>query len=95
MTAAQQTTLAKQRAVNGHPDPYQVGFLGIGNESWDCGGNMTADYYLSQLKIYSRFVKIIDARTSSNLGARKAARAARTIREQPGEENILDHPKQS
>src|SRR5487761_1094956 len=30
--------------------------MGIGNESWSCGGDMTADYYLSQLKIYSRFV---------------------------------------
>jgi len=56
MTAAQPTALAKERAANGHPDPYKVGFLGIGNESWDCGGNMTAEYYLSQLKIYSRFV---------------------------------------
>ena len=32
-------------------------YLGIGNESWDCGGNMTPEYYLSQLKIYSRFVR--------------------------------------
>ena len=56
MTAAQPTALAKERAANGHPDPYQVGFLGIGNESWGCGGNMTPDYYLSQLKIYSHFV---------------------------------------
>ena len=31
--------------------------MGIGNESWACGGNMTEDYYLSQLKIYSRFVR--------------------------------------
>ena len=57
MTAAQPTALAKERAANGHPDPYQVGFLGIGNESWGCGGNMTADYYLSQLKIYSHFAR--------------------------------------
>ena len=57
MTAAQPTTLAKERAANGHPEPYKVGYLGIGNESWDCGGNMTPDYYLSQLKIYSRFVR--------------------------------------
>jgi alpha-N-arabinofuranosidase len=57
MTAAQPTTLAKERAANGHPAPYKVGYLGIGNESWACGGNMTADYYLSQLKIYSRFVR--------------------------------------
>ena len=57
MTTNQPTTLAKERAANGHPAPWKVGFLGIGNESWDCGGNMTADYYLSQLKIYTRFVR--------------------------------------
>ncbi|MBN1489379.1 MAG: alpha-N-arabinofuranosidase [Phycisphaerae bacterium] len=57
MTAAQPTTLAKERAANGHPAPYKVAYLGIGNESWDCGGNMTPDYYLSQLKAYSRFVR--------------------------------------
>ena len=57
MTADQPTTLAKERAANGHPAPWKVAYLGIGNESWDCGGNMTADYYLSQLKIYSRFVR--------------------------------------
>ncbi len=56
MTAAQPTTLAKERATNGHPEPYKVAYLGIGNESWDCGGNMTPDYYASQMKIYSRFV---------------------------------------
>jgi alpha-N-arabinofuranosidase len=57
LTTSQQTTLAKERAANGHPAPYKVAYLGIGNESWECGGNMTADYYLSQLKIYSHFVR--------------------------------------
>ena len=57
MTAAQETTLARERAANGHPAPFKVGFVGIGNESWACGGNMTADYYLSQLGIYSHFVR--------------------------------------
>jgi len=57
MTTDQPTTLAKERAANGRPAPWRVGYLGIGNESWDCGGNMTADYYLSQLKTYSRFVR--------------------------------------
>ena len=56
MTAAQPTALAKERTANGHSDPYKVGIMGIGNESWSCGGDMTADYYVSQLKIYSRFV---------------------------------------
>lgn len=57
LTTDQPTDLAKERAANGHPKPYKIPFLGIGNESWDCGGNMTPDYYLSQLKIYSRFVR--------------------------------------
>jgi alpha-N-arabinofuranosidase len=57
LTTEQQTTLAKERAANGHPAPYTIAYLGIGNESWDCGGNMSPDYYLSQLKIYSRFVR--------------------------------------
>lgn len=60
MTSAQPTTLAKERAANGHPEPYKVALLGIGNESWDCGGNMTPDYYASQMKIYSRFVRNLD-----------------------------------
>ncbi len=57
MTTAQPTTLEKERAADGHPAPYKVPLLGIGNESWDCGGNMTPEYYLSQLKIYSHFVR--------------------------------------
>jgi alpha-N-arabinofuranosidase len=57
MTTAQPTTLAKERAANGHAAPYHIAFLGIGNESWGCGGDMTPDYYLSQLKIYSHFVR--------------------------------------
>jgi alpha-L-arabinofuranosidase len=57
LTTTQPTTLGKERAANGHPAQYKIAYLGIGNESWDCGGNMTPDYYLSQLKIYSRFVR--------------------------------------
>jgi alpha-N-arabinofuranosidase len=60
MTAAAPTGLAKERAANGHPDPYKIGFMGIGNESWSCGGDMTPDYYVSQLKIYSRFVDSVN-----------------------------------
>src|SRR5262252_7579625 len=57
LTTAQSTTLAKERADNGHPSAYSVPFLGVGNESWDCGGNMTPMCYLDQFKIYSRFVR--------------------------------------
>lgn len=57
LTAAQPTALAKERAANGHPAPYRIAYLGIGNENWDCGGNMSAEYYLRQMTIYSRFVR--------------------------------------
>jgi alpha-N-arabinofuranosidase len=57
LTTDQPTTLAKERAANGHPTPYKIALLGIGNESWDCGGNMSPEYYVSQMKIYSRFVR--------------------------------------
>ena len=57
LTTNQPTALGKERAANGHPAPYKIAYLGIGNESWDCGGNMTPEYYVAQLKIYSRFVR--------------------------------------
>jgi alpha-L-arabinofuranosidase len=66
LTTALPTTLAKERAANGHPAPYKIAFLGIGNESWDCGGNMTPDYYLSQLKTYSRFVRNFNSAQQDN-----------------------------
>ena len=57
LTTAQPSALAKERESHGRKAPYRIPFLGIGNESWDCGGNMSPDYYLSQLRIYSRFVR--------------------------------------
>ena len=64
MTAAAPTALAKERAANGHPEPYKVGFLGIGNESWDCGGAMTPEYYASLMKVYSPLCAEHESRTA-------------------------------
>jgi alpha-L-arabinofuranosidase len=66
MTASQPTTLAKERTANGHSAPYTIPFLGIGNESWDCGGNMSADHYVSQMKTYSRFVRNFNPEQQKN-----------------------------
>ncbi|UOQ74152.1 alpha-N-arabinofuranosidase [Hymenobacter cellulosilyticus] len=49
------TPLTQQRRQNGHPEPYGVTMWGIGNESWGCGGNMTADYYTDVYKRYATF----------------------------------------
>jgi len=57
LTTPQPTTLAKERAANGHPAPYPVALLGIGNESWGCGGSMTPDEYVNHLRVYARYAR--------------------------------------
>ncbi len=52
---AEGSSLALERSRNGHPDPYPVAFWGIGNESWGCGGPLTAEEYLTELKKFSNF----------------------------------------
>ena len=39
------TALAKEREKNGHPEPFNVPFWGVGNENWGGGGNMEPEYY--------------------------------------------------
>lgn len=45
------------RKQNGREKPWNVHFWGVGNESWGCGGNMTADFYADQYKRYAGFTK--------------------------------------
>ena len=56
MTAEKDTTLARERAANGHPAPYKVAFMGVGNESWGCGGAMSTTHYVEEMKRYADFV---------------------------------------
>jgi len=55
LTTPQATALAQQRAANGHPEPFGVSILGIGNENWGCGGSMTPEYYTDLLKVFARY----------------------------------------
>jgi len=50
------TTLANQRAVSGFPEPFGVRFWGIGNESWGCGGNFTAQEYAVEFRRFASWV---------------------------------------
>jgi alpha-N-arabinofuranosidase len=52
---ADKTALSDERTANGHAGAYKVAFWGIGNESWGCGGAMSAEHYLEELKQYSHF----------------------------------------
>lgn len=57
MTADQRSAAGAERAANGHAEPYKVKFLGIGNETWGCGGNMRPEHYADLLKRYARFTR--------------------------------------
>jgi alpha-N-arabinofuranosidase len=48
------TNLRKQ---NGREKSWEVKYWGIGNESWGCGGNMTAEHYADQLRQVGSFLK--------------------------------------
>ena len=55
LNSNEDTPLVLERRKNGHPEPYKVSWWGIGNESWGCGGNMTAEYYTDVYKRYATF----------------------------------------
>lgn len=50
------TTLALEREKNGHPEPFDIPYWGIGNENWGGGGNMTPDSYALE---YRRFATVL------------------------------------
>lgn len=55
MTSDGETPMAKLRRENGREKAWKVKYLGIGNESWGCGGNMTPEYYSNLYRQYSTY----------------------------------------
>ncbi|GEL13537.1 alpha-N-arabinofuranosidase [Lapidilactobacillus concavus DSM 17758] len=60
MTLNGVSPMADLRTQNGHEDPWQVKFFGVGNESWGCGGNMRPEYYADLFRHYQTFVRNYD-----------------------------------
>jgi alpha-N-arabinofuranosidase len=50
------TSLAEIRAAGGFKDPFNVRFWGVGNESWGCGGNFTAQEYAVEFRRFATWV---------------------------------------
>jgi alpha-L-arabinofuranosidase len=50
------TAGAKERAAQGHPEPYDVRYWGVGNESWGCGGNFTPEEYATEFRRFTAWV---------------------------------------
>ncbi|HKO80512.1 MAG TPA: alpha-L-arabinofuranosidase C-terminal domain-containing protein [Chitinophagaceae bacterium] len=48
--------LTDLRQKSGRTKPWNVKFWGVGNESWDCGGHMTVEYYVNLYKQYATFM---------------------------------------
>lgn len=51
------STLARQRAANGSPEPFNVRFWGVGNENWGCGGNFSPEDYCSAYRQFATFLR--------------------------------------
>jgi alpha-L-arabinofuranosidase len=56
MTSNENASLANARRKNGRAAPWQLKYLGIGNEIWGCGGNMRGEYAADINRRYSTFV---------------------------------------
>lgn len=54
---AENGSMAELRARNGREKPWKVKYLGVGNETWGCGGDMTADYYSDVYKRYALYAR--------------------------------------
>jgi alpha-N-arabinofuranosidase len=68
MTSDSQSSLANERRKNGRAKPWTVRFVGIGNETWGCGGNMRDSYAADINRRYATF-----ANTPREMGTLKIA----------------------
>ncbi|MBQ8488803.1 MAG: alpha-N-arabinofuranosidase [Pseudobutyrivibrio sp.] len=57
MTFKGVSPMADLRKKNGHEEPWVVDYLGVGNESWGCGGNMRPQHYADEYRRYQTFAR--------------------------------------
>lgn len=55
LTSDNQDDLANERRANGRDQPFQLDYVGIGNESWGCGGAMRPEYYSDLYRRWAAF----------------------------------------
>lgn len=68
MTSSENASLANERRRNGRDKPWRVAMVGIGNETWGCGGQMRAEYAADINRRYAEF-----ANTPREMGTLKIA----------------------
>jgi len=57
ITSPAESPMANLRRQNGRQEPWKLKYLGVGNESWGCGGNMRVEFYADQYRRYNTFAK--------------------------------------
>ncbi len=57
MTSDDNAPMANLRRKNGRDKPWKVKYIGIGNESWGCGGQMRPEYYSDLYRRYSEYAR--------------------------------------
>lgn len=56
---AENGPMAEKRKANGREKPWKLKYLGVGNESWGCGGNFTPEDYASEYRRYQTYCRNI------------------------------------
>jgi len=57
LTSDTDSPMTRLRKQNGREKPWKVKYIGVGNESWGCGGNMTPEHYSDLLRQYGCFCR--------------------------------------
>lgn len=57
---AVRTSLGRERAANGSPQPFGVKLWGVGNENWGCGGNYDPATYAREYVRYATMLRHVD-----------------------------------
>ncbi|MDR0962824.1 MAG: alpha-N-arabinofuranosidase [Mediterranea sp.] len=61
MTSDGDSPMARLRRQNGRDKAWNVKYLGVGNESWGCGGNMRPEYYSDLYRRYATYCRNYDS----------------------------------
>ncbi len=60
MTFSGLSPMTQLRKENGREEPWTVDYLGVGNENWGCGGNMTPEHYANEYRRYATYCRNYD-----------------------------------
>lgn len=69
MTSDGDSPMANLRRQNGRDKAWKVKYLGVGNESWGCGGDMLPEYYADLYRRYAVYCRNFDGNQLFKIGS--------------------------